>query len=83
MSTLDPHTETCNPLMIPELFYTVLDCFRPAIDPEEALALSALAQTCRAFSEPSLDRLWRKLYSLKPLIRCYAGADDVDNAVTP
>jgi hypothetical protein len=83
MSTLDPHTETCNPLMVPELFYTILDCFRPEFDREEALALAALAQTCRAFSEHSLDRLWRKLYSLKPLIRCYTRADEVDNAVPP
>lgn len=85
MSTLDPHAETCNdhrnPLMVPELFYSVLDYFCPEFYPEERQTLAALAQTCRAFSEPSLDRLWRKTNSLKPLIRCYTTVDDVENMV--
>ncbi|KAF9228708.1 hypothetical protein BS17DRAFT_744743, partial [Gyrodon lividus] len=29
-----------------------------------------LAQTCRAFSEPSLDILWYNLRSLEPLVKC-------------
>ncbi|KAG9318036.1 hypothetical protein JVU11DRAFT_99 [Chiua virens] len=33
-------------------------------------ALSALARTCRALSEPALDALWRRLHSLEPLLRC-------------
>ncbi|KAG6381572.1 hypothetical protein JVT61DRAFT_166 [Boletus reticuloceps] len=33
-------------------------------------ALAVLARTCRAFSEPALDAVWRRLYSLKPFIRC-------------
>ncbi|KAF8553315.1 hypothetical protein OG21DRAFT_1510344 [Imleria badia] len=49
----------------------------------ERQALVALTQTCSAFSEPALDRLWRKLCSLKPLIRCYTTADQVDNAIIP
>lgn len=69
--------------MIPELLYDILDCFSPEIYPIDARALLALAQTRRAFSEPSLDRLWKKLYSLKPLISCYTRAEDVEDAVTP
>lgn len=39
---------------------------------EAARLLFSLAQTCRVFSEPSLDSLWRRLHLLEPLIRCYA-----------
>ncbi|KAF8549085.1 hypothetical protein OG21DRAFT_639372 [Imleria badia] len=83
MSAIDQRVETCNALMVPDLFYTVLDRFHPEFDPMERQALVALAQTCSAFSEPALDRLWRKLRSLEPLIRCYTTADQVDNAITP
>jgi len=79
MSTLHTHTDS---LMVPELFYSILDSFLPEVDSMDSRTLAALAQTCRAFSEPSLDHLWRKLHSLNPLIRCYTGADDVENTVT-
>ena len=81
MATLD----TRNPLMLPELLRDILDMFSaPALVPTERQALAALARTCRACSEPSLDRLWWTMYSLRPLIRCYGTSiDDVDNAVTP
>ncbi|KAG8216665.1 hypothetical protein J3R82DRAFT_6864 [Butyriboletus roseoflavus] len=58
MSTLDSPAKIRNPLMVSELFYNILDCFRPRIDPAGRRALVSLAQTCRAFSEPSLDCLW-------------------------
>jgi hypothetical protein len=75
---------TRNPLLIPELFYGILDflaestsepsrydlAFRTP-DPDGRRALAALAQTCRGFTEPSLDLLWRRLNSLKPLLRCF------------
>ncbi|KAH0835828.1 hypothetical protein J3R83DRAFT_9696 [Lanmaoa asiatica] len=83
MSTLDSRAKLYNPLMVPELFYNILECFRPAIDPSGKRALVALAQTCRAFSEPSLDCLWRKLYSLQPLIRCYATVDEHESGIPP
>lgn len=41
-------------------------------------ALAALAQTCRVFSEPSLNCLWRKLDSLRPLLRCLFTKQVVD-----
>lgn len=81
MSTLDPRAKIYNTLMVPELYYNIIDCFRPAIDPAGRRALVSLAQTCRALSEPSLDCLWRWLYSLEPLIRCYINEDEVDDAV--
>ncbi|EIW85496.1 hypothetical protein CONPUDRAFT_150305 [Coniophora puteana RWD-64-598 SS2] len=40
----------------------------------EKKALAALAQTCRAFSEPALDALWRELDSLLPLLECLGNA---------
>ena len=81
MSLVDLRAKNCSPLMVQDLFYTVLDCYRPAYDPTARQALASLAQTCRAFSEPALDRLWEKLHSLEPLIRCYAGAGGVANTV--
>ncbi|KAJ7605660.1 hypothetical protein FB45DRAFT_1141058 [Roridomyces roridus] len=33
-------------------------------------ALCALARTCRAFSEPALDLLWKEQASLVPLLKC-------------
>ncbi|KAF8137202.1 hypothetical protein EV363DRAFT_654129 [Boletus edulis] len=73
----------CNPLMVPDLFYIILECFRPAHDLIASRALASLARTCRAFSEPSFDCLWRKLRSLEPLIRCYTTVDDMQNAIPP
>ncbi|KAG1791798.1 uncharacterized protein BJ212DRAFT_1293645 [Suillus subaureus] len=32
--------------------------------------LLALALTCKSFTEPALDLLWRHLDRLEPLIRC-------------
>ncbi|KAG1846077.1 hypothetical protein DFJ58DRAFT_664029 [Suillus subalutaceus] len=32
--------------------------------------LLALALTCKSFTEPALDLLWRHLGRLEPLIRC-------------
>jgi hypothetical protein len=33
-------------------------------------SLAALAQTCWALSEPSLDALWYELHNLLPLVKC-------------
>ena len=72
-----------NPLLVPELFHCILDyvVISPPEGPanrEEHATLAALARTCRAFSEPSLDYLWRRLDSLLPLLRSFA--DVVDEA---
>ncbi|OAX30957.1 hypothetical protein K503DRAFT_870818 [Rhizopogon vinicolor AM-OR11-026] len=34
------------------------------------MTLLALALTCKSFTEPALDLLWRELHGLSPLIRC-------------
>ena len=69
-----------NPLLVPDLFHCVLECLvTPLPQPpskEERQILAALARTCRAFSEPSLDRLWWCLNSLLPLIRCFSNVVD-------
>ena len=49
--------------------------------PAARQAFLALAQTCRALSGPSLDRLWQSLGSLRPLIRCFAGVVDTERIV--
>lgn len=81
-----------NPLHVPELLHYVLDHLAesPYSYDDDALvsvmppgregerALAALAQTCRMFSEPSLNCLWRKLDSLAPLVRCFTTADNFD-----
>ena len=78
-----PRAETRNPLFQQDLFHCILNCLEVQVAPEAShpqlresrscrSTLVSLAQTCRAFSEPSLDHLWSKLDSLKPLIRCFA-----------
>ena len=77
-TTTDLQTlKTRNPLFQQDLFHCILD---PLVAPNPSLqqlresrsVLVSLAQSCRAFSEPCLDRLWSKLDSLEPLIRCFA-----------
>lgn len=71
-----------SPLAIAELFYNVLDFLaepsadgraRGARTPDRGgqVALATLARTCRGFKEPSLDYLWRKINSLKPILRLF------------
>lgn len=72
-----PTIPTRNPLLQFDIFHCILDHFVVPDWSHEGLkeryqALIALALTCRALTEPSLDHLWRKLISLKPLIRCFA-----------
>ena len=71
--------KTLNALLQEDVVLCILDCL---VAPEASLhkfrgarpVLFSLAQTCRAFSRPSLDRLWYKLDSLDPLILSYATA---------
>ena len=64
-------------LLIPELLGSILGYLEdtPQFPGEHTYgpgrkALAALASTCRALSEPALDALWRRLYTLKPLMLC-------------
>jgi hypothetical protein len=50
----------------------LLICHREKTSPE----LAALARTCRAFTEPALDALWRELIDLSPLARCLPEASN-------
>ena len=69
-----------NPLLITDLFECVLECLitpppqRPS--KEERRILAVLARTCRTFSEPSLNLLWRRLNSLLHLVRCFSDVAD-------
>ena len=69
-------TDLQNLLFHRDLFLCILDYLVPPEvgfkqSQEARSMLFSLARTCRAYSEPSLDRLWYKLDSLKPLVRCY------------
>ncbi|KAF8125946.1 hypothetical protein EV363DRAFT_1175099 [Boletus edulis] len=48
-----------------------------APDPDTRRALAALARTCRAFTCPALDLLWRRLHSLEPLLWCFTSREAV------
>ena len=89
---MSPTSATHNPLLIQELFQCILDCLdAPKLDTADFYlsqaterelrkarrTLAALARTCRTLSGASLDRLWRRLYSLTPLIRSFSS--DADN----
>ena len=71
-------TQARHPLTQPDLFQCALDSIEDLYRDrrERRRTLLVLAQTCRAFSEPSLDRLWRRLDSLKPLIQCCSSVLD-------
>ncbi|KAF8556867.1 hypothetical protein OG21DRAFT_1506087 [Imleria badia] len=81
-----------NPLYVADIFHIILDflsepftgydndsdIIRIRIPREEGRrALAALAQTCRMFSQPSLNCLWRKLDSLTRLLRCVFTKEEV------
>ena len=70
-----------NPLLVPELLRIVLESLAgpnevglsfATPDREIQRALAVLARTCKAFTGPALDFLWRRLTSLEPLVRCFA-----------
>jgi hypothetical protein len=80
-STSEPCSVTSNVrdmhrcFLIPEIVQLVCDSDEFAEDGFEVQAetrrtLTALALTCRLFHEPALDRLWRHLGSLGPLVKC-------------
>ena len=94
----------CNPLLVIDIFHVILyflskqdlgyrkpDIVEIETPPKQGRrALAALAQTCRILSEPSLNRLWRKLDSLTPLLRCLftkeiirAGENLVNQLIVP
>ena len=75
-------TQTHHPLIQPDLFQCVLDSLEGVYcdGGERRQTLLVLAQTCRAFSEPSLDRLWSRLDSLTPLIQCFSSVLDEERA---
>ncbi|KAH7923910.1 hypothetical protein BV22DRAFT_552285 [Leucogyrophana mollusca] len=59
-------THSC--LLIPEI---ILEIFEYVFLSKNGWAdIAALARTCRAFSPPALDILWRTQWSLAPLVRC-------------
>ena len=73
------HVQSPLLVMPVEIFQAILDYIYPIKSNRQSLV--ALALTCRVLSEPSLDRLWKKLPSLEPLIRSYT--NDVENLVSP
>lgn len=84
-------SRTRSPLLIPELFYYVLNflaepCRSVSSDddrgirvqtpaPDGRRALATLARVCHRFREPSLNYLWRKLDSLRPLVTLFNGGN--------
>lgn len=54
-------------LQIPDIQYLILaECFVE----HERRSCAVMARTCKAFYEPAMDALWRKLDGLGPLIHC-------------
>lgn len=43
----------------------------PTPDADGRCALAVLARTCKTFTQTAIERLWRKLESLEPLVRCF------------
>lgn len=63
-------------LQIPEIFKTILEevserqKYFEWLFPVERSTYASMAQTCRAFYEPSMDCLWATLPTLEPLANC-------------
>ena len=78
-----------SPLLHEDLFYAIFDVLAEPTnpspfdmgipfatpDPDARCALAVLARTCRTFTQPCLDRLWRRLTSLEPLLWCYTSLE--------
>lgn len=47
------------------------DVVETILDVVEDRSLASLTYTCKAFSEPAMDRIWRTMRQLKPLFRCF------------
>ncbi|KAG6371869.1 hypothetical protein JVT61DRAFT_8866 [Boletus reticuloceps] len=54
-----------------------------AYDPDTRRTLAALARTCRAFTCPALDLLWRRLHSLEPLLWCFTSREAIFSTRQP
>src|SRR5262245_25567840 len=66
-----------HPTLIPEILYDIFEyIYEDIVDPEGTPArisasrrtLASAARTCRAFSGPALDILWRRLPGVWPLV---------------
>ena len=56
-------------LSVPEILSNIFQYVKCAIK-EGPATLASAARTCKTFSEPALDILWRDQSSLMPLIKC-------------
>ncbi|KAF5350264.1 hypothetical protein D9758_007794 [Tetrapyrgos nigripes] len=59
-------------LLIDEIFENVLDSC------SDGHSLSRIARTCRAWNDPALDRLWKRLTCIVPLLNLIPGLAKVD-----
>ena len=65
-------------LLLPDIFNRILDILEIDPDPDfyagyhqqlyRCRSIARLARTCRTFLEPCLDVIWRKQYTLGPLV---------------
>ena len=62
-------------LLIDEVFEVILEHCSDWHRHEYRWTLSQLARTCKALKDPSLDRLWRRLESEKPLFNLYGSSE--------
>lgn len=75
-------------LLINEILERIAD-YTTGILGQEKVTVQSLALSCRAFSSPSLDVLWRNLHGIYPLQRVLQlrshledeSASDIDNKV--
>lgn len=59
---------TC--LQVEDIVHEIIKVFSDARDRR---SITTVARTCKAFHEPAMDALWRKLDGLGPLLECMPG----------
>ena len=64
-------------LCIDEVLQLIFDFCGDISDPEPKWTYAQLARCCKTWTDPALDRLWRRMGGLKPLLALLPKSDEV------
>ncbi|KAI1791815.1 hypothetical protein LXA43DRAFT_1009281 [Ganoderma leucocontextum] len=70
-------------LCIDEVLQLIFDFSGDVSDPEPKWTYAQLARCCKTWTDPALDRLWRRMSGPKPLLALLPKSDEFTMAATP
>ncbi|KAM5536613.1 hypothetical protein V8D89_009708 [Ganoderma adspersum] len=70
-------------LCIDEVLQLIFDFCGDFSDPEPKWTYGQLARCCKTWTDPALDRLWRRMGGLKPLLALLPKSDECTAEATP